>query len=340
MKTMRWFMALSLAAALGSATAVADNDIDLPINGDFRGMASGYSPAPGWTLTPDGGSARVLPTSDRDDFILELQAAANRAQSAVSELHLLPGNVLKLEVKVSGAGMASVGYETFDDARRAVASDRLTVPLAAYDQKVKRYFTLTAPAKYIRIRLTAEAGATARFRDADADISGLGVMPAAPAGTVAAPAPAGTVAAPAPAGTVAAPPAVAAPAPVAAPATAPAQPAAAPAAMPPAGTRMLQNDKYYMYSFLGQDEHFEVSLPVGSDIDFELGEDISGGLVWRLQNGYNAGVCRVKMEHDQDGVFPVRWDKAEIELKALQRGTTNVVFVCGTKRVTVHFTAL
>ena len=46
------------AAMLFSAAAVADNDIDIPVNGDFRGMPSGYSPAPGWTLTAGGGSAR------------------------------------------------------------------------------------------------------------------------------------------------------------------------------------------------------------------------------------------------------------------------------------------
>ena len=94
-----------------------------------------------------------------------------------------------------------------------------------------------------------------------------------------------------------------------------------------------------MYRFLGQDEHFETSLPVGSDIDFELGEDAGSSLYWRVTS-YDASICRVKLEHDQDGVFPVRWDKAEIELKALRPGSTDVVFTCGTKKLTVHFTAL
>ena len=365
------------AAMLFSAAAVADNDIDIPINGDFRGVPSGYSPAPGWILTAGGGSARILPTTDADDFMLELIATPAQPQSVVSDIYQLPGNVLKLELKVNGAGTAAFGYQLLDDTRtRVIAADQQAVQLTAYDQKIKRYFTLAAQARWIRITLTAGNGSTARFRDVDADIS-VGMMTAgqtvaapapavaAPAPAVAAPAPAvaapaPAVAAPAPAPAVAAPavaapapavaaPAVAAPAPAVA-APAPAVAAPAPAVAAPAATaataaptaapasRLLQHDKYYMYTFLGPDEHFETSLPSGSDIDFELGEDASGSLYWRLIS-VDPSVCRVKLKHEQDGVFPFRIDKAEIELKALRPGRTDVVFVCGQKRLTVHFTA-
>lgn len=300
-------LAAAMLAALGTIPAAADHDIDLPINGDFRGSPLGYSPAPGWTLTPDGGGARILPTADRDDFCLELQAAPNREQSVVSDPYQLSGSTLKLELKVSGAGTAMAGYETLDDTRtRVISANRQAVQLNAYDHKYKWYFPLNVPARYIRIRLTAGPGSTARFRDVDADISGL----------VTAPAPA-AVAAPAPA-------AVAAPAP-------------APAAAPP-GTSLLQNDRYFSYTFLGQDEHYETILPVGSDIDFELGESPSSGLYWKVVS-YDPGVCRVKLEHDRDGVWPLRRDKAEIELKAMRPGRTDVIFTCGNKRFTVHFTA-
>ena len=300
-------LAAAMLAALGTIPAAADHDIDLPINGDFRGSPSGYSPAPGWTLTPDGGGARILPTADRDDFCLELQSVPNREQSVVSDPYQLSGSTLKLELKVSGAGTAMAGYETLDDTRtRVISANRQAVQLNAYDQKCKWYFPLNVPARYIRIRLTAGPGSTARFRDVDADISGL----------VTAPAPA-AVTAPAPA-------AVAAPAP-------------APAAAPP-GTSLLQNDRYFSYTFLGQDEHYETILPVGSDIDFELGESPSSGLYWKVVS-YDPGVCRVKLEHDRDGVWPLRRDKAEIELKAMRPGRTDVIFTCGNKRFTVHFTA-
>lgn len=320
-----------IAAALlfPAIRSAADNDVDLPINGDFKGAPSGYCPAPGWTLTPDGGNARILPTTDRDDFMLELRAAPERSQSVISGLHALPGGVLKLEAKVQGSGSASIGYEAFDETQRTmVGSDRQTAALGGHEQKLKRYFTLPAQARFIRIRLTAEAGATATFRDVDADVS---LIPAAQPAAVAAPAP----------GVIAAPPPVAAPAPgtIAAPAPAAAPTPAAASAPTPVGARALQDDRYYSFGSLGADEHFEISLPVGSDIDFELGEDVSSNLYWRVVS-YDSNVCRVKFEHDQDGVFPFRRDKAEIELKAIGRGTTAVVFSCGGKQVTVHFTAL
>ena len=334
MKTGRLMAAVSAVLLFGAVGAMADHDIDLPVNGDFRGAPNGASPAPGWTLTSDGGGARILPTNDRDDFALELIATPNRAQSAVSELHAMPGSILKLELKLRGTGSAAFGYEAFDAARRVVAVDRQVVTLSQYDQKFKRYFTLNVPAAFVRIRLTAEAGSTAVFRDVDADVSGPAV-PAAPApapGVIPAPAPAaaqpGVIPAPA-----AAPATVSAPAPAAqsAPAAAPA-PAAQPA---PAAAKWLQNDKYYFYNFLGADEHYETSLPVGSDIEFDLGEDPGNGLYWRVVS-YDPRVCRVKLEHDHNLVMP---DKAEIELKALYPGRTDVVFTCGPKKFTVHFTA-
>ena len=99
----KWISSMALMAALVLSMQVsADHDVDLPINGDFRGRPSGYSPAPGWTLTSDGGNARILPTHDRKDFMLELIAAPDRSQSVLSDLHQLPGHVLKLELKVRG----------------------------------------------------------------------------------------------------------------------------------------------------------------------------------------------------------------------------------------------
>ena len=179
----------------------------------------------------------------------------------------------------------------------------------------------------------------------------LSSLPPAPAGTTVQvvfykpndAAPAAQAPAPAPAPAVAPAPAPA-PAPAVAPAPAPAQavaPAPAPApvaATPTVGMQLLQNDHYYAYMFLDNDTHFEAAVPCGSDIDFKIGED-AGKQYWRLVS-CDPAVCRVKLEHDSDGVFPFRIDKAEIELKAVMPGKTDVVFVCGPKRVTVHFTAM
>ena len=108
---LKVFLAAAVLTVLGTIPAVADHDIDLPVNGDFRGSPSGYSPAPGWTLTSGYGRANILPTRDRDEFCLELLAPANGEQSVVSDLYQLSGSTLKLELKVSGAGTAMAGYE-------------------------------------------------------------------------------------------------------------------------------------------------------------------------------------------------------------------------------------
>jgi len=305
-------------AALWAGILAADG-IELPINGDFRGRPGGHSPAPGWYLSADGGAARILPTRDRNEFCLELAATPTRPQSAISALQPLSGSVLKLEVKFNGRGTATMGYEALDEAQRSVVcSEQQTVRLTPYDQKLKRCFTLRTPARYIRIRLTAEAGSLARFRDVEAELSGPVLSAAAPV-IVAAPAPV-TVAAPAP-GTVAAP----APITVAAPA--------------PIIAKPLVDDSYFAFGSLGEDEHYAASLPVRSDVDFDLAEDPGRRLYWQLVS-YDPAVCRVKLKHDRSGVYPLHRYKAEIELKAVARGRTDVVFACGTKKFTVHFTAL
>ncbi|MBP5182123.1 MAG: hypothetical protein J6331_03735, partial [Lentisphaeria bacterium] len=69
----------------------------------------------------------------------------------------------------------------------------------------------------------------------------------------------------------------------------------------------------------------------------ELGEDVAAGLYWKVIS-YDARVCRVKLKHER-AKLPFRREKAEIEIKALWQGATDVVLVCGRKKVTVHFSA-
>jgi len=116
---------------------------------------------------------------------------------------------------------------------------------------------------------------------------------------------------------------------------------AAPAPMAAPVARVLINDEYYWLRSLDPVTVFQANVPVGSDIDFKLGEDINSGMIWSVSGDYNPMVCRVKLEHDRDGVWPVRYDKAEIELKAVGRGMTRVEFVNGNgKRVIVNFTGM
>lgn len=318
-------------AILATLTVLAAPDHDLHINGHFRGQAQGFSPAPGWTLTADGGNARILPGYKPGKFMLELLAAQDRSQSVVSALHPVFGNAIEIKADVKGRGYATLGFEAFDQSgTRLLSADKQTCRLDGLPElKFKRYFYVNSPAQMIRVRLSAEPGSTAIFRDVEAEMK---LLPGAPA-----PAPApGTIAAPAPAPAVVAAPAPApAPAVVAAPAPAP---AAAPAPAPVSGP-VLVHKQYVPWRSLGPVSHFQVQIPVGSEIEFKLEEHRNCSLYWNVVS-YDARICRIKQDHDRDGVFPFRVDSSEFEIKALWRGSTNIVLSCGRKKVIIHFIAL
>lgn len=167
MKTLHWALALLLGLAPLGGAAWADGE--LPVNGNFRGAPSGFSPAPGWTLTADGGQARVLPTTAANDFALELQAPADRSQSALSDMYPLSSNVLKLELYVGGYGALSIGYEAFDANRAALGTaGSKQVKTEGATLKLTQHFNLPANARFARVRLTAEPGSAVHFFGIDA----------------------------------------------------------------------------------------------------------------------------------------------------------------------------
>ncbi len=315
MKTKKLLISLFLTAILCFASnVIADNDIDLRINGDFRGASSGYSPASGWTLTAGGGTARILPTHERDEFRLELTATPDHSQSVFTELHPCSRSLLKLEMKICGTGTASIGYETFDHTgKRLLASDRQLIGLKFIEQKVEHYFRLNVPAAFIRIVLTAEPGARVLFRDVDAELQGPAMH------TVTVPAP-GTIIAPPPTvnGGIAAP--------------------LPPTHLPPPQVQLkpLSDHQFLPFASIGPDEHFMASARLGKDLDLDLEEDPARP--WQVLS-FDPNICRVKLEHDKDGKHGHRRYKADIEIKAIRPGKTAVVFVCGHKKVTIHFTA-
>ena len=319
-KTLLLTMALAIAVAI---PLFADHDIDLPINGEFYGEPNGYSPVTGWTLTSDGGQARVIPRHGDDDFMLEVQANPHHSQSVLSDMHSLPGNLLKLELKISGAGAASAGYEAYDISGRVlVAADSQPITLTRHEQKVKRHFPLPPQAKNVKIRLTAEAGSTALFRDVEAEVSYAEIpphqLPPPPRGTVQAPPP--------PPRTVQAPP----------PEHGHRQPPPPPRMDRPG--KPLQNDSFLEYKSLRHEEIYEVSLRSGKEIEFNLEENRKKGRYWQIVS-YDPNICRVKLDHEHVRVLFERHDAAEVEIKALRPGSTRVILNCDDKTFIVNFTS-
>ena len=301
---------LFLFTTLGALCALpsfADDDFDLRINGDFRGAAVNAALAPGWTTAQGNGSTKIVPGGDFDEFGLEVRAAAQSAKSIYSDFHPVAGNLLKIESEVKGSGIATVGFAAFDAAKNPLPGSAQSYQASPYWSKTKNYFTISDPnVKFVRIVLTAEKGAAVTFQDVEAEFKRTHAVPAGNAVPAAA--------------QVVVPPA--APAPAVVPAPAPA--AVASPAVPAAPARMLIHDKLYSVDSISNTV-CRATVPLRGEIDFDLEEDASEGLYWTVSS-YDANICRVEMKHDRGGIWPFRYDKAEIELKGVAPGTTTVVF--------------
>ena len=97
----------------------------------------------------------------------------------------------------------------------------------------------------------------------------------------------------------------------------------------------LTNERFYRLADLTA-LPFAATIAVGKDIDFELEE--TQGKPWQVIS-CNSDLCRVKVEHDADGIWPLRHYKAEIEIDAVSPGETDIVFADPTgKKVVVKLT--
>ena len=308
---MRNKLIASLFFCGGLLLTAAGSD-DLHLNGHFRGAPPGAVIAPGWTASA-GAATRLLP--DRaGKAILEVAAPVNAATVVASGLHEARGRLLKLKVEIQGRGTASIGFEAFDSYRnRVIASDRRQFQAGPHFRDAKAAFDLFIPnISYVRIVLVAEPGSVIRFRDVEAEFMN---PPATP------------------------PPPVAPQPPVVPPVT-PSPIAVAPAPAPgtiPPGTLPLVNDRFYSYSSLRDVEVTQVTLPIGSDIEFDLQEHVDRRIYWQLIS-YDPAICRIKLEHDRDGVWPMRYEKSDIKIKGIAPGYSVVEFAAGSKRFIVHVT--
>ncbi len=298
-------------ALFAGLTVVAwgDDEVELRVNGDFGGAAPGAVMAPGWTADELPGQTKVVPGEDWDEFGLKVVAPDGNAKTVCSDFFPVAGRTLKLEVSLRGNGMASVGFQAFDQAKKPLvkAGQSRAYQLSEAGSEVKNYFSLTDPnVKFIRICLTANPGTRVVFEEVEAEFKSVY------------------------------PPASAAMQSVTPVVRAVAAEAAGVASAQPGVVRPLIHDKFYALSRLAEKTELQVSLPRGSEIDFELGEDGANDRYWTVSQ-YDPAVCQVKLEHDIGGIWPFRYDKAEVELKAMAPGKTTLVFNCAGKSVIIHF---
>ena len=285
---------LCIAAAVPAALGQV-----LQINGHFQGTPSGYNPAPGWTLGSDGGSARILPSFRRGEFVLEMAANRQYPQVAVSDLFPITGNTVTITAALRGNGKASIGYETFDANQNRLAGANATYDtFRRREQLVRKDYLITDPhARYVRIVLTSQPGTTIQFREVTAALTSS-VQP------------------------VAAPP-----------------PAAVPAPPPPPAPRFrhLKHRHSYAWAGLADEETLLVTIPRGSEISFNLQEFPRRRLFWSTAAA-DSRYCHVHVLHEQVGRGPHRVENAKIRLKTVWPGQSDVVLVCGPKKVIIRVT--
>lgn len=315
MRIERWLvLGVGAAFLFGASSAPAADDVDLRLNGDFRGADVGAAMAPGWATDAQAGGTRIVrdPELDRDEFALLATAPAGVVKAIATDFIPVQSPILKLELKMKGRGSAAFGLFAFDASKNQIASADAweTVALQGIWTKVEKRFALNDPnVKFIRIALLVNPESEALFADVD------GEFILAPAAAPSAPAPV--------------PPPVAQQLPAAQPA-----PQLDPHMPPP---KPLFHDKFYSLREIG-DAPCAATIPVGSDIEFELEQDASRGIVWKIES-YDANVVRVKMEHDRDRNLLGRVkEKMEVELKGVAPGTTPVIFSAPGKRFVVLLT--
>ncbi len=328
---MERLLSLGVGAAFlfGASSAPAADDIDLRLNGDFRGSEVGAAIAPGWAADAQAGGTRIVrdPALDRDEFALLATAPAGVVKSIAADFIPVQGSVLKLDLKMKGRGSAAFGFFAFDASKNRISSADAweTVALQGVWGKYEKRFSLNDPnVKFIRVGLLVNPESEAMFTDVDGEFILPSAAPVAPAPVPPAPVPPSV-----PQTLPAPPPAAQPPAPAlqAAPTLDPGMP-------PP---KPLFHDKFYSLREIG-DAPCSATIPVGSDIDFDLEQDSARGIVWKLES-YDARVVRVKLEHDRDrNLFGRVKEKLEVELKGVAPGTTPVIFSAPGKRFVVLLT--
>ncbi len=292
-----------------------DDNFDLRLNGDFRGGVANAATAPGWTVVSGGGATRIVPSDDFDDFAVEISATAQKRECVYSEFFPVMGNLLEVEAEIRGNGSAVIGFAAYDASRKELNGGERVYNTSAGWVKTRSYFPVTDPAvKFVRIILAAAPGSTVTFGDIEGefkrnvtlprDVSALsGTLPVVTTATEVVP-----VASVAGSGNM------------------PVQGGAVAGGVP------LIHRKYYSLSAIADNSVYQATVPLNGEIDFELAEDTDNGYYWTISS-YDSRICRVEMEHDRDGFWPFRYDKAEIELKGLMPGSTMVVFTHPTGKV-------
>ena len=151
------------------AGAVQASDIDIRLNGDFRGGSVGAATVQGWEICGKPGSSRIVQGKDRDEFGMAL-TAADKPVAATTGLIQVRGKYLEFKAKIRGTGQSAVIVRAFDTKRQPLSLETVVYHDPAAGTKLKFVCLLSEAADgFISISLAAMPGAKVIFEDVEAE---------------------------------------------------------------------------------------------------------------------------------------------------------------------------
>ena len=203
-----------------------------------------------------------------------------------SDLYPVYGEIVKLKADISGTGGGTFSVICFDkNKKRLEQCVSRTFTVSNRKREFKRNFALPSNASFAAIELQTAANSAITVSDIDAEFKKLHAATSATAKYT------------------------------------PTVKEQTKQNLPAAPARPLINDRFYALNEISL-HPYQLTLSRGDDFEFELRE--SDGKIWTLAR-CDGNICRVKIKHDRDGIWPFRYDKAEVEIEALRAGKTTII---------------
>ena len=297
---------LLIALAVSACTlSFADEEETAKLNGDFLGKC--FWSIPGWQSEGDG-DISVIDGRKEGHKQLKIEAPEQGVQSAVSDFLAVSGKVLCVEAEANGSGKVQIGA-LVSDAQKAVLAETAearTVRTGHGRTDRKYYFKMPENAAYVQIVLSASDGAVATFGNVETSFTNE-LTPE----ILAALKPEVPEAAPAP---------------------------VAEEAAPVVFVSIADGETIAAEKLTG-DEKYQITIPLNAFFDFSIEEKSGENLLWQVVS-FDKEACRIKLTHDNVGLWPFDTDVAQISVKAKIPGVSDLVLQYGEQKVTLRVNIL
>ncbi|MCQ2379171.1 MAG: hypothetical protein MJ016_08240 [Victivallaceae bacterium] len=300
-------------AAVASVLAfslAAEEDMTAPINGSFQGFA--FSLAPGWSKGEGDGDASII-TGRRNHRELRIETEDDHIQRVVSDAFPVNGKILIVEMESSGRGQAAMTVLSFDAQEQIIDEDEPPIrPVRTGHGRVdaKYYFRFPENAATAQIVLSTVGAADVVFGDLEASFTDE-ITPEILAG-------------------------------LQPPKPEPEKVSTFDKMQRPTDTVQpvsINDGARLKAEELFDGESYQITLPLGGETEFFLEEDADADLLWKIAS-FDADKCRIKIRHENVGLWPFDTDVARIAIKAKNSGISEIVLPYGDNELKIKLNIL